>query len=533
MQFMKQLLILASLILNQAFSDPMRAVVFGGGPVGLFAATKLREQGYDVTVFEKRSEYTRLQLFAVRNDQPTYRNISNLPDRVRKKLLYDPSEHGTPIKSPITSSESRFYPERREAFDKDIMMSVPFSSIEKTLAEHGKKEGVTFRLCDKSSTIDSDGNITCIDKTNADFSINASNYEILVCADGSNSQCRQRMFPDIKRIHLNKYAPNEFDSFGFNAVIEGQHLPACIKSHLASANNQISAPWFEQHRYRSFITRQGLIYVGITLTKAEYERFKHLNGKTLGGNDPASNELWLEIMAQMAFYRILLTQADFDEIAKVRQHFKASLYPIKVEYQPQNHYAKTKVVPGKSTPNLVALLGDSNFSVHYFTNSGLNCGMRMSAAFVEGLAKYIPNERNSITGASFWQPAIDRLNAEFAYARDVVLAKQNVVTGGLNPYNPATLPKPRRVIQDILVESRRLTRSFVEMANDTTLAIMYQEHLNLPPPPAGSFYEGDLLMKGQSQPKVPRFRNFANGSLNLSRTLIASVTAFLLFACIY
>ena len=473
--------------------NEIRVAVYGGGPVGLFNATKLLDMGAKVTVFERRGDYTRRQLFAVRNDPP-YQNLNNLPEEVRRTLLEDPKQHGTVIKSPIPSSESRFYNRKIKDVDETYMMSVPFNEIEKVQLEYAKKRGLDYRLCRQKSEIDATGNIECTDSDGTVQNLSSLDYEILICADGNRSNCREKFFPGISRLTLNRYPPNDIDAYGFNATIEGENLPPAIRSHLQSTTNDATGvPWFEQHRYRSFITRQGLIYIGMALTKSEFDRLNDL--KSID-DSTAADELWQLIKAHLAFYRLLITQDDFDVIEETRPFYKLSFFPIKIEYMPKDHYAKT-FSAGAAKINLMALVGDADFAVHFMTNSGLNGGFHKSNALHVGLQKVFQetqNDREKINSKS-WNDSIQKIHEKWDYSQTVVLQKQKEVTGGLNPYNPQKLQRPRNEIEDILVKDRKLTKCAVVLADDVSLATLYQVHLDkIGEIPIKGKYEGDALI---------------------------------------
>lgn len=429
-------------------------------------------------------------MFAIRNDDPYKNNFTSLPKDLRDNILQGDKYDGAIIKNPGGSMETRYYPKKKDSdLNSTFMVSTTFRSFEKALKEHAVSKGVHVKICQKQSTIDLDGNIKCIDEHSKDHGVTNAHYEILVCADGARSTCREKLFPKLKLIPLDAHGIDRYDAFGFNAVINRAHVPKSIKDHLASLTDSATPLWpGGQHRYRSFITRKGDIYIGIALTQAEYKQYHILNNGTLSGTDPASNALWREIKAHLAYYRILVTQADFDSIDEARPYFRLSFYPIRVKYAPKDSIAHEKIFHGH--PKLVALLGDTNFQAHYFTNAGLNYAIYIVNILVASLAK-ITNNRTTVTSAT-WAPVISAANGEHAFFITKVLDAQKSVIAALNPYNPPRLTRSRDLVGEDLQKKKKMPACFTSLASDTTLAIMYNSTVS--PVPSTTNFEADSLL---------------------------------------
>lgn len=206
----------------------MKIAIIGGGPVGLMAAILASQRfGYaaDITVFEKRNDYTRMQIFVI---QPDVINI--IPYEIRKDIWEDGS--GCYVNPPRFDGDASCY----EKSSKNKLETTTFSQFEKSAKKYALSSNIKFSQKHLTSLPD--------------------NFDIIMAADGSNS---------IAHNILETEQINKLKSYGLGVIFKSK--PEITKSKYQKKIN----PEGHQDRYRGFRTKKEDSYLGIQIGKKDFE----------------------------------------------------------------------------------------------------------------------------------------------------------------------------------------------------------------------------------------------------------------------
>lgn len=201
-----------------------KVVILGGGPVGLFTALKLSESNlFDITLIEKRSEYTREEIFMIQNSI-MYQVLDYLPNNILQELInvgcfilppaYD--SDGVCFKSIVEIKEYldgegvgvrpqigiTNYPARLLGIKIKLFESILFDNLKK---QHNIRilRPVT-KPTEKVTSANIDVNGKTWDVYYENIIIKASDYDIIIGAEGSNSIVRDKILNDARNPETNE-----------------------------------------------------------------------------------------------------------------------------------------------------------------------------------------------------------------------------------------------------------------------------------------------------------------------------------------
>lgn len=217
-----------------------RIAIVGAGPVGLTLANLLWDLGYkDITLFEKRPQYTRNQIVAINDD--VYHIL--MPKKVVEALIKDSSCF-------LSIIPSLGRPQCIEKVDPTFtfwQLAARLKDIEQKMYDFIKKE-------------------TRIKIVHEEFGSDAS-FDIIIGADGKDSVIRRKYFKQS----LEYYLPKDT----WYGMITFINTPKSLIQKLIIKNSKDSNfPRFPvvQQRSRVFIQKDGLLMLNIVIHKSEIEK---------------------------------------------------------------------------------------------------------------------------------------------------------------------------------------------------------------------------------------------------------------------
>ena len=206
--------------------------IIGSGPVGLFSAyLLLLRPEINVTLFDKRSEYSRNQIFLI---QRTYYHF--LPSKVQKDL----EKISCFIESPFTSTDAYCYNKTSKPVKN---FSCRISDFEKILKEYliSKFRNRIYFVNENVS----------VEQTK----ILIRNFDLIIGSGGQDSILSESL-------RLKKVFYPELEGYGIGVIFKFKRIPT--KSKIKH----------EQNLFRGFTTSNGHGYLGIRLSKEDYTNYK-------------------------------------------------------------------------------------------------------------------------------------------------------------------------------------------------------------------------------------------------------------------
>lgn len=300
----------------------MRIVIIGAGPVGLMQAIILKQLGFNnITILEKRKEYTRKQIL---NIAAIYW-YTLFPEKIRKKL-----EKKICYRNFITSDSIALCNTYKYNFSSFNDMFIGYNNPTMKIQD---LERVLKETMKKSIFYISDLEINTKTKT-----VNNIPYDILIGADGSNSSVRKIIFKKKPRRLFKEYYSATF-TFCCDKMTEYREF--------FQVDSTIHTFSTLQPRIRVFRTRSGLYTIAIALEKNEYKKIK-------GGELPFD---FLEYLFKV--FRFKGNPKD--------TLIEYNVFPIEI--------FEAETVYKKINGGEYYLVGDSAYSTHFFSGSGLNFGL--------------------------------------------------------------------------------------------------------------------------------------------------------------
>lgn len=374
-------------------------VIIGGGPVGMMTAIALLEfknpRIKSITILEKRKNFTREQIVVIGSrfhalDKETLRETT-LPKKfiISSKLKNELSEMlknkgGCYVKEPFLTLDATCF--RNES----SLISSPLKIIEETLLEmlerriNKRENKIKVKIINSVDTftkINDNYNTIIYTKNGKEYDLK---YDILIGTDGKNSIVKNKFKKYFKEIIIIPESQNIFSGV-FVFKIDPKDIitspgPGMYDSSILfnihereSKDKKIFTEGRRQHkifpqqRVRIFQHKQGYVYIGVSLTKEEFNELDKT--KTI------PETLFKKIQSYLAINKITVTK---------KTPINFSFFPIIVSQVIKPFYFSNNAV--------YFLGGDAAVNTHFFTASGLDFGLNLS---IEGTVKqieYILNE---------------------------------------------------------------------------------------------------------------------------------------------
>lgn len=222
-----------------SYKYKMKVAIIGGGPVGLYTALLLRN--HTVTLFEKRSDYIRNQIFLIQRN-----HFDSLPVQIRKNM----EKYSCFINNAFTTTDAGCF----NATSRQFSFSCRISDFEKELKTYLKQ----FKTIEFITKNVSNNQIRQL----------MQDYDIIIGADGRDSIVGKEMSLD------KTFYPN-LTRQGLGVIFTFTQEPKQNKRK------------FSQHLFRGFKTKNGHGYLGVRLIssntpKKEVDRLIHLGLKYYG-----------------------------------------------------------------------------------------------------------------------------------------------------------------------------------------------------------------------------------------------------------
>jgi 2-polyprenyl-6-methoxyphenol hydroxylase-like FAD-dependent oxidoreductase len=300
--------------------------VIGSGPVGLYSTFMLLNSFIcNITVFDKRAQYSRNQIFVINKE-----HTDILPNKIKKELF----ELGCFIEPPFTTMDADCTGKKNGR-----NFSCKISDFEKMLKRYLEtywSEKVFF-----------------VNENVSENRVNTliANFDMVLGCEGSESTVS-------KYLGFDKIYYPELESQGIGVIFEFKKSPE--KRNVK----------YRQELFRGFTTPNGDGYLGIRLSKEQYEAFK---------KNPKSPQVTSMIDLGMKYYNF----TDY----KVTSTFGVDVKP----------FYKEQVISISNDGRINVLLGDSAIGIHYFTGSGVNFGFQMVNDLIRSLTRVIftrPTKKN-------------------------------------------------------------------------------------------------------------------------------------------
>ncbi|KAJ3081783.1 hypothetical protein HK102_002130 [Quaeritorhiza haematococci] len=326
-------------------------LVVGAGPVGLYTSISLLKSGFtSLTLLEKRTSFTREQVVSI-----THPNTLN--------LLNTQSVPGCWQISPSINTKVRCFTDEEHApggpfADIPMWKGFQLREIESALLKEFKALGGQIVQGDFKAAV-----------KNGDV----ESKDVVICADGGRSECRERLVQVQPHRALGE-GIIEPDSYGITCILREEFVPEGIK-HRFQTDNEIKLRAEHQSRFTGLTNTRGLVYLAMQVTKKEYEE--------IGGNKPSLSSPIMKGLINSA-----LAHYGLDSLAPVMLK-KAQLtsFSIVLKHQPRGGFAKvaekTKEVSTGNNRQLRFVVGDAAITSNFMTGSGLNIGLDVAQASVE------------------------------------------------------------------------------------------------------------------------------------------------------
>ncbi|KAJ3091948.1 hypothetical protein HK102_012255 [Quaeritorhiza haematococci] len=344
------------------------AMVVGAGPVGLYTAAKLTEKGFDVKIVEKREEYmTRQQVVAVLHEEA--RAILNSRDLAGDGCIHFPAAITKYPQCLDTSRRDELIAQSNGNLDaSNFVQSFTTKQIQLGfLVEFFKARELRRLNFEKFETTSfADISPETLDK-----------FDLIVCADGTNSACRDTLIPNNTPQRFREGDPLAPDAYGGTLILEAKYIPEHRREELLARTTaqQLSGP---QHLYRGFLASDGQLYIGIAITQEEYRSVEGLNQKSPEFRAAFLKNIGHRVSGALDFYEM----SDLRDA--VLEHGIFTAFPIVLRHQDRSKFAVVRPRPlsfGESNGDqVVVIVGDAAISSHFFSGSGLTLGMQVADA---------------------------------------------------------------------------------------------------------------------------------------------------------
>lgn len=306
----------------------MKVVIVGGGPTGLHLACSIKRRipNYDVTVLEKRSQYSRKQVLLIQKDV-----LDVLPQKVKEDMknlgcyVYPPGQdtlgrcYNTPVVGGLASIQTR--------------------SLEDILKRCALEQGVKIR--ETNVTLDTP---------------ELAQADVIVGADGASSFIAEHVLEAKSLSHQTLET-----QYGMTFI----YKPSKNIKYEGSRDRLISPM---QYRRRVFRTPDNEYYIGLTISEQTYNTLnliKQKRGKLTVDNLP-QNVTDAILTAIYSYHKMTPDVADLNKV-------EMNLILIPFTYRDP---VADMVRDNSGKEKLVVLAGDSAFTAHFFSGQGVNSGLR-------------------------------------------------------------------------------------------------------------------------------------------------------------
>ena len=220
-------------------SENDQVFILGAGPVGLTLAAKLLENysDIDVTIGEKRAQYTRQHVLLIQPDA-----FKLLPNEVKRELRSE----GCAVKPPPVN-KGRCWKSTSTG-----MWSIPTKIYETILRNY-----INQWLGDGIRFVPMDG----IKRTSPSRiklpGIGTEKFDFIIGCDGSRSTIALKLLKAKKKVKHVYYG----------LAVLGNPINRRVYTKASKKTHQFGP----QHRYRGFATKEGPYYMGVSVSKDEFD----------------------------------------------------------------------------------------------------------------------------------------------------------------------------------------------------------------------------------------------------------------------
>ncbi|KAJ3091951.1 hypothetical protein HK102_012258 [Quaeritorhiza haematococci] len=372
------------------------ALIVGAGPVGLYSAAKLAQKGFSVTIIEKNTDYLERQhMVGVWHDGAREILNRNLPGAGCITLSPDVAKYPQCLDT-----------QRRDSLIASSDGALSESDFLQTFTANEILDGFQLEFTETAHKQRTGNHVVKVMDLWEISEEMLDRADVVLCADGADSECRD-VFMEFPYNHpiLFRASP-EYpwvqggvtydwslpDAYGATIAVKAEHLPEERRQEFlvrASSERLSSA----QHLYRGFLGSDGLLYVGLALTRDEYKQLDGMDQKSDDFRAAFLQVVRPRILGALYFYDM------WDLRDVVREHGTFTAFPIRMQHQDKTGFAS--IVPrtgkwGKRSGDQIAIIvGDAAISSHFFSVSGLSLGLQVADAAISFLDRDVlaPNRK--------------------------------------------------------------------------------------------------------------------------------------------